>query len=40
MSQGDDERMKREVREGMLKRGLTCLSFGDGSPLEYSPAWG
>ncbi len=32
--------MKREVREGMLKRGLPCLSFGDDPPLIVFPGLG
>ena len=30
----------RDVREGMLKRGLPCLSFGDGPPLVVFPGGG
>jgi hypothetical protein len=33
-------RKKRDVREGMLKGRLPCLSFGDGPPLVVFPGLG
>jgi pimeloyl-ACP methyl ester carboxylesterase len=33
-------RKKRDIKEGMLKGGLPCLSFGDGPPLVVFPGLG